>query len=200
MTVVWKDGAVQLDLFGEVEAAEAATAAAEAEVCRQAVEFLTSPWRDLLEWILDPDRVESRLDHGETKARCGEGFAYAVWKDGLRFERRSEWSRGGGWSRRPVHCIGWDELRATRDRQPDLVGKIHELAQGRTDQSWWRWRMQPFIITIGSGWHRSYIDHERPDGYYRHVPHVPGELAGQAYADRLWAWYYAVRLVSTHAH
>lgn len=188
---------VQLDLFGEVEAAESLAEVEAADVRRQAHDFLTGePWTDLLDWLLNPDRVEAQLTHGE--ACLGEDYAYAIWKDGLRFERRDEWSKRGGWHCRPRHVIPWAELHALADARPDLLAEIRRLAEGRTTQAGWRWRMRPFILTIAGGWHPTYIDGERHDDYYDHDGYAPQVRTENAYADRLWAWYHAVEIVSDY--
>lgn len=190
---------VQLDLFGEIEAAESAAEAKAADVRHQAHEFLTcEPWTDLLEWLLNPDRVEADLTHGETKAHLGKRYAYAIWRDGLRFEQRDEWSLRGGWNCRPRHVIPWAELHALVDARPDLLAEIQRLAQGRLVQVGWRWRMRPFILTIG-GWHSSYLESERSDDYYSHDGHALDVRTENAYADRLWAWYHAVEIISGYA-
>lgn len=110
---------VQLDLFGEIEAAELADASARDSAAVQAAAFLVeTPWPGLLAWWNHTDATESRLDHGECKASYrrspdgSPGWAWAIWRDGLRFEAGDSRSAAGGWRRRPRCCIPWVELRA----------------------------------------------------------------------------------------
>lgn len=192
----------QLDLFGEIEAEEARAAAEQADVQRQAIEFLTSPWPDLLTWWIDPDAATTnrRLDHGATpchyrSGRIGEpdwpGYAWSMWRDGLHFERGDEWP---GWRDRPRHVIPWALLRQLRDSHPDELAELSRLSRGRgtAHALGWRWYACPAILTPW-GWHSDYYEAERRQDYY------PGdtfddEPPPHAYADRLKAWAIVVRL------
>lgn len=197
----------QLDLFGEIEAEEKRAAAELADVHRQAIEFLTSPWPDLLDWWIDPEGsvIERRLDHGETKAsfrhgRIGEpdwrGWAWSKWRDGLHFQAGDEWSAAGGWWHRPSHVIPWATLHQLRDAHPDALGELRRLSAGR-GTPWsigWRWHACPFILTPW-GTHPSWFEGEREQDYYSgntfDEPAPPN-----AYADRLKAWAIVIELVT----
>lgn len=191
--------AAQPDLFGEIESAELRSAELDADVHRQSVEFLTSPWSGLLAWWIDPERSESerQLDHGECKAsyrrgRMGEpewpGWAWSAWRDGLHFERGDEWSQSGGWRRRPTHVIPWSSLHQLRDAHPDELDELRRLSRGRgTPHSLgWRWYSMPSILNPW-GCHHSYFESEREDDYYAgdtfdDVPRPGG------FRDRIKAW------------
>lgn len=169
-------------------------------VGKPAREFLQSPWPDLLGYLVDPNGTERRIDYGECKASYSgrtitparEGWAWAVWKDGLRFERGDSWIRAGGWNHRPVHCIPWADLRALISSHPDEMAQIHTLADGRgTPHSLgWRWFRMPAIMRPGM--HPSYYEHEREDDYYDTSMMWPTKPNG--YADRLNAWFAAWRI------
>ena len=158
----------------------------------EAIAFLTMPWPGLLGWVCDPDAIEANLDHGECKAsyRVGRdddlGWAWAVWKDGLHYERGDTWIRGGGWSLRPRHVIKWTDLHALLDRHAAQVGQVKALAagRGRPRGLGWRWFTDPYIIST-PGAHPSNLEAERSDAYYDLIDE-PGRPHG--YADRLNAW------------
>lgn len=156
---------VQLDLFGEIEAAELAEAAARDSAAMQAAAFLVeTPWPDLLAWWIHTDATESRLDHGECKASYrrspdgSPGWAWAIWRDGLRFEAGDSWSAAGGWRHRPRCCIPWVELRAFRNAHPEVTARLQELAAGRGDPHarGWRWWIPPHGLRP-DGMHESYV-------------------------------------------
>lgn len=195
----------QLDLFGEVEAAEARAAGEQADVHQQAIEFLTSPWSGLLAWWMDPEgaTIERRLDHGSTpcryrSGRIGEadwpGYAYSMWRDGLHFERGNEWSAAGGWSHRPRHVIPWETLHELRDAHPDALAELRRLSAGRgvPHSLGWRWYSCPAILTPW-GWHPDYYESEREQDYYTGET-FDDEAPPHAYADRLRAWAIVVSL------
>lgn len=181
----------QLDLFGEVEAAEQASARASEGRSRAANTFLASPWPDLLGWWGYPDVVEAQLHHGETEAskRSGPngtpGWAWATWRDGLHFEGEACWSKAGGWSHRPSWVIPWTELHALRDSRPDITQRILDLADGHGAVRrgyGWRWWAAPYTLTPW-GWHPSYYEVEQQADYYDHDARPEG-----AWADRMAAW------------
>jgi len=172
-------------------------------VAAEAREFLQSPWPDLLDYLVDPDGTERRIDYGQIKASYSggpeddEGWAWAIWKDGLRFERGDSWCRAGGWNHRPIHCIPWADLRALIDSHPAEMARIRELAEGRgTPYSLgWRWFMMPAIMRPGM--HPSYYESEREDDYYDTSNYWPTKPNG--YADKLNAWLAAWRIVGDFA-
>lgn len=186
---------LQYDLFGEIEAAQKSAEIAARAASAEARSFLTlTPWPSLISWWLHPDIVETRLHHGETKAsyRRGPGdnlgWAWATWRDGLRFEAGDTWQ---GWSHRPRWCIPWAELRALRDAHPAVTAQLHALAEGRGHPSslGWRWWTDPFVLHP-DGWHESYLESEQHPDWYDGC-----ERRETAYADRLQAWQLALDVV-----
>ena len=161
--------AVQLDLFGEVEAAE--TAAAKAERARL-VDGLTclrdGPSRTP-ELLIGPRR-DGLMHHGEVKASKSGKWAYAPRPQGLRFERVTTW---GGWGAHPAHWLHWDELDVQVGEDPRLA-EIRAWSESLTDIDAWKDRTRPYELWPDPGsWHPSYIagDHER-----------------RGWAERLHAW------------
>ncbi|MGW0162195.1 hypothetical protein ACWDUN_23060 [Mycobacterium sp. NPDC003323] len=182
---------VQLDLFGEIEAAELADAAARDSAAMQAAAFLVeTPWPDLLAWWIHTDATESRLDHGECKASYrrspdgSPGWAWAIWRDGLRFEAGDSWAAAGGWRHRPRWCIPWVELRAFRNAHPEVTARLQELAAGRGDPHarGWRWWIPPHGLRP-DGMHESYMEGEQDPAYYDGC-----QRSETAWRDRLAAW------------
>ncbi len=197
----------QLDLFGEIEAEEERQAAQVLDVHRQAVEFLTYPWPDMLAWWIDPDgaTIERRLDHGSTpcKYRSGRpgdpdwrGWAWSTWRDGLHFQAGDEWAAAGAWSHRPSHVIPWSTLHQLRDAHPAELAELRRLSTGRGKPFGlgWRWYAEPAILSPW-GWHPSYYESEREQSYY--TGDTFGDPApADAYAARLKAWAIVVELAA----
>lgn len=179
---------IQDDLFGEVQAAEKTAQAAALVASAAARSFLTeTPWPDLLGWWLRGDTIEANLDRGEAKAsyRRGPngnpGWAWAIWRDGLRFEAGDTWQ---GWNQRPRWCIPWPELRRLRAAHPEVTTQLHALAVGRGHPNGlgWRWWTDPFSLHP-DGWHSSYFDDEQQPDWYDGCARPE-----TAYADRMGAW------------
>lgn len=179
---------IQYDLFGEVEAVEKTAQAAALATSAAARSFLTeTPWPDLLGWWLYPEAIEANLTRGEAKASYrrglagGPGWAWAIWRDGLRFEAGSTWQ---GWNHRPRWCIPWGELHGLRDAHPDVTAQLDALADGRGHPNalGWRWWTDPFALHP-DGWHPSYLDGEQQADWYDGCARP-----GTAYADRIRAW------------
>ena len=184
--------AIQYDLFGEVEAAQRAAETAAHAAVASARAFLTqTPWPGLVSWWLHPEAIESRLHHGEVKAsyRRGPGddpgWAWATWRDGLRFEAGGTWQ---GWDHRPRWCIPWVQLSAVRDAHPAITAQLRILADGRGHPNTvgWRWWTDPFVLHP-DGWHESYLESEQDPDWYDGC-----ERPESAYADRLKAWHLAL--------
>ena len=182
-----RNAPVQYNLFGEVEAALLAADQDAHERSAAASTFLAeTPWPDLLAWWLFPDAIEAELDHGECKAsyRRGAngapGWAWAIWRDGLRFEPGDRWQ---GWSHRPRWCIPWAQLHAMRDNNPEITCELSELADGRGDPRslGWRWWTDPHCLT--TGWHPDTLEAERQPGWYYDCARPE-----TAFRDRLQAW------------
>ncbi|MEW2484250.1 hypothetical protein AB0876_32155 [Mycobacterium sp. NPDC049093] len=188
--------AVQYDLFGEVESALAAAEQSARERSTAASTFLAAtPWPDLLAWWAYPAVIEAKLEHGECKAsyRRGQGgtpgWAWAIWRDGLRFESDRTWQ---GWSHRPRWCIPWAELHTLRDNYPEITRRLHELADGRGHprSAGWRWWTDPHCLT--TGWHPDTLEAEQqPDWYY------DCRRPDTAFRDRLQAWQLVTGTVHT---
>jgi hypothetical protein len=161
--------------------------------------FLTSPWSGLLAWLIDPEATEALLHHGEVKASYRRnrapdaGWAWAIWRDGLHYERGNTW---GGWDHRPRSVIAWADLHAMRDAHPVEMAQIAALAEGRGHprRAGWRWFMTPSIVTNWGGWHHDYYTSEMDDDYYDVGYKVPGPPNG--YADRLNAWLLATQIAA----
>lgn len=178
----------QYDIFGEVEAAEMAAYSAAEAASVAARSFLTeTPWPDLLSWWLHPQLIEARLDRGEAKAsyRRGAGvkpgWAWAIWRDGLRFEAGDTWQ---GWGGRPRWCIPWHELHRLPEAHPEVTARLRALAdgRGRPNAIGWRWWAVPFTLHA-DGWHSSYFEHEQQPDWYDGCTRLE-----TAYVDRLEAW------------
>lgn len=187
---------VQYDLFGEMEAAEKAEQCRARQATAAARTFLSeTPWPDLIAWWLHPTAAEKRLDQGEAKASYrrgpeGEpGWAWAIWRDGLRFEAGATWP---GWGHRPRWCIPWAQLHEIREDNPELTAKLHQLAAGRghPHSVGWRWWSDPFALHP-QGWHPDYLQSERQPDYYDGC-----DRPDTAYADRLQAWRMALDVVA----
>lgn len=171
----------------------ASAQAASAAACT----FLTeTPWPDLLGWWLHPDVIEARLDRGEAKAsyRRGPGgkpgWAWAIWRDGLRFEAGDTWQ---GWGHRPRGCIPWQELHGLREAHPELPTQLRALADGRglPNSLGWRWWTDPFAMHP-DGWDSSYLEDEQQADWYDGCTRPE-----TAYADRLEAWRLMLGIVRT---
>lgn len=152
--------------------------------------FLTSPWPDLLAWIVDPPAIEALLDHGETKASYRNGWAWSIWKDGLHYERDDTWP---GWYHRPRHIIPWTDLHQLLSDQAELVARVRAIAsrRGSPRSLGWRWFTLPEIIRGTTC--RSNLELEREDAYY--------DVGGPGgYPDRLNAWALAVQITQALNH
>jgi hypothetical protein len=179
---------IQYDLFGEMEAAEKSAEAAARAQSAAARSFLTdTPWPDLIGWWLHSEAIESKLDRGEAKAsyRKGPGgkpgWAWAIWRDGLRFEAGDSWQ---GWDQRPRWCIPWAELRRLRDAHPGVTAQLRALAGGRghPNSVGWRWWTDPFVLHP-DGWDSSYVEAEQHADWYDGCARPE-----TAFTDRLEAW------------
>lgn len=179
---------IQYDLFGEMEAAEKSAQAASGAMSAAARRFLTeTPWPDLVGWWLHAEAIESQLNRGESKAsyRRGPGdkpgWAWAIWRDGLRFEAGDTWQ---GWDHRPRWCIPWVEMRGLRESHPEVTAQLQALADGRghPNSIGWRWWTDPFVLH-SDGLHSSYLECEQHADWYDGC-----ERPETAYNDRIEAW------------
>lgn len=188
---------VQLDLFGDVEAAENAARTVDGIRSGLAKAFIIdTPWPELVSWWLHSDAIEAMLTRGEVKAsyRRGPGslpgWAWAIWSDGLRYESGDLWR---GWNYRPRWCIPWPQLHALRDAHPDVTARLLVLADGRGHPRslGWRWWADPFALHP-NGWHPDRLkDEQHPDWY------DGCDRPETAYADRLEAWRLALDAIRT---
>lgn len=187
---------VQYDLFGEIEAAEQAAQRAARAASAAATAFLSeTPWPDLISWWLHPQETQGRLEHGDTKAKFRRGpdgtagWAWATWRDGLRFEAADTWQ---GWGHRPRWCIPWSQLHTLRDAHPAITAQLHALAAGRghPHSVGWRWWTDPHALHP-HGWHPSYLQSEQEPDYYHGCSRPE-----TAYTDRIRAWNLTLEAVS----
>ncbi|WP_233213681.1 hypothetical protein [Mycobacterium hubeiense] len=187
---------IQYDLFGEVEAAHMAAEAASRARSAAAAAFLAStPWPPLLGWWLHSEAIEAMLDHGEARASFRRsqhdrpGWAWAIWRDGLRFEAEETWL---GWGHRPQWCIPWQELHRLRDAHPAVTERLAGLADGRGHprSAGWRWWTDPHCLT--DGWHPDSLTAEQQPDWY-----VGCARPATAWNDRLEAWRLVLDVVAT---
>jgi hypothetical protein len=174
--------AVQYDLFGEIEAADKAAEAARRVRSAAASTFLAkTPWPELLGWWLHPSAIEAKLHHRETKAsyRRGladsSGWAWAISRDGLRFEPGETWQ---GWGHRPRWCIPWAGLHDLREAHPQITKRLAVLADGRGHprSAGWRWWTDPRCLT--TGWHEDSLEAERRPDWYDHCARPDQRILG----------------------
>ncbi|WP_441964494.1 hypothetical protein [Mycolicibacterium houstonense] len=179
---------VQYDLFGEIEAAERSAQRAAHAASAAAITFLTeTPWPDLISWWVHPEATQARLEHGDTMAKFRHGpdgthgWAWAIWRDGLRFEAAETWQ---GWGHRPRWCIPWSQLHTLRDAHPEVTAQLQALCAGRGHpySVGWRWWTDPHALHP-HGWHPSYLHTEQKPDYYHGCSRPE-----TAYADRIRAW------------
>ena len=159
--------AVQLDLFGEVEAAEDAARHADTRRRRDALTCLIDAHPTTLDLLLG----DRRLDRGEIRQGMSGDWCYSVRATGFHFADRTEHCRGGGgWYRRPAHRLDWDELDAIA--ADPRVDEIRAWADSLTAIDRWKDRYRPHEMwPHPDSWHPSYIDgdHERPGWPARHA-------------------------------
>lgn len=152
---------VQLDLFGDVEAAH--------------TERLVGGLVCLRDVVPDAMEVVVHLAPWWSRERRGPGasgdWAYSLRNAGLRFELADEWWRGArergeawGWDRTPANLITWAELAAllvADSRRAALVDWVHGLA---VPDPWWDLIRPHELWPRPQTWHPDYItgDHERP--------------------------------------
>jgi hypothetical protein len=149
----------QLDLFGEVAAAEQKRHIADQQL-RDALVCL----RDVVPTALE-NIVELAYNAPvDTRSPCASGdWAYCVCRAGLRFENAREWWTGArergetwGWDRTPAQLVTWRELI-------ELVGddpRRAEVAEWMNSLPMPRWQLlhRPFeLYPNPDGWHPSYI-------------------------------------------
>ncbi|WP_454793786.1 hypothetical protein [Mycolicibacterium lutetiense] len=187
---------IQYDLFGEIEATEKAAQRRARQATAAARAFLSeTPWPDLIAWWVHPTATQSRLDQGEAKSsyRRGPdhapGWAWGIWRDGLRFEAGDTWQ---GWGHRPRWCIPWSQLHEIRSDHPEVTAELAELAAGRghPHSVGWRWWSDPFALHP-HGWHPDYLESERQPDYYDGC-----DRPETAFTDRLQAWHLALTVIA----
>lgn len=151
------DHPLQLDLFGEVEAAEQA---ATDRAHRRQIDALTC-LRDVVPEALE---VLVHLDYWRLKDDCGGPgnsgeWSYRIRKAGMDFVRHGT---AGGWDR-GRDLITWDELRALLVDHP-LRDQVVTWSESLTHPDAWRDRGRPFELwPHPERWHSDYIrgDHAR---------------------------------------
>ena len=159
---------LQLDLFGEIEAAENAAERAERERLRDALTCLIEAHPRTLELLLG----DYRVDTGEIRQGVSGGWAYSCRRNGFWFQDRASWgAQPGGWYHRPAHRLAWDELDAIAAADPG-VAQVRAWSTDLTAIDAWKDRYRPFELWPNPDrWPPSYItsDHERPGWAERHA-------------------------------
>jgi hypothetical protein len=144
---------VQLDLFGEVEAAASRAAVADVERRRTGLLVLRDYFPNTLEVLIGERRPEGN-------AGCGPRFtrpwAYAVSKRAFHFEHETTW---GGWDSRPAGIMTWPEVDAIA--ADDRIRDVRAWACSLTMPDRWRVVRRPFALDGPDQWHPSYLEHER---------------------------------------
>jgi len=161
--------AVQLDLFGEVEAAETVAAQADRSRLRGALEVLAFSCPDTLEVLI---HLGYWRDRDDRSVGYSAPWAYSVTRKGLRFEHETTW---GGWSSRPRHLVTWEELQGLVGLDPrrrELIdwaaGLWRPGPEDRMpfpDEVPWRYLIRPYELWPNADhWHSSYVvsDHAMP--------------------------------------
>lgn len=156
--------AVQLDLFGEVEATEHRRR-------RDALTCLRDAVPEALEVVVDLRFTQSH-DRRNPSA-CGD-WAYCVCRAGLRVEAADDWWRGArergeawGWNRTPVHLVTWAELTGVIGQDPRRA-EIARWVAGLPDvPDRWRWLTRPHELWPDpGGWHTSRLCRDHVDAQW----------------------------------
>lgn len=152
------DQAVQLDLFGHVEAAEQA---AIEDSRRQVVAALTC-LRDSVPMALEVVvHLKRHQDRDDRKPGKSGDWAFIVSHAGLRYEDVNTW---GGWDSRPRNLFTWDRLADAIEQDPRRA-EVIQWARSLTVVDRWRDLYRPYELWVDPHtWHPSYIegDHQRP--------------------------------------
>lgn len=150
------DTVTQLDLFGEVVAAEQKRHVAEQRRLRDALVCLREAVPTALENIVElayHNPADTRQPH------ASGNWAYCVCRAGLRFEVAQEWWSGAhdrgetwGWDRTPAHLVTWQELAeliGDDPRRVEIAGWVESLPLPR-----WKQLMRPKELWPDpEGWH-----------------------------------------------
>lgn len=176
---------MQLDLFGDVLAAE--RRAETADVQRQ-IDGLTC-LRDAVPEALQLVAELQYTKREDTRSPSAAGpWAWCVSRAGLRFEDSREWWKGArerretwGWNRTPANLLTWDELI-------ELVGSDHRRAELTTwiatlPEPRWRVLTRPHELDV------------EPDGW--HVSYLCGDHVNQNWTARRTAWRTLQDLINT---
>lgn len=157
---------VQLDLFGEVEAAESAAVSADRARLTNALICLRDAVPDALQVVVHLSMWRDQRGIGKS----GE-WAYCVRQNHFRYEAVSDWWNGAldrgepfGWSRTPAHRVTWAELQTLVGDDPRRVGLIEWEQSLTVVDPWWDLTRPHELWPDPEGWHPSYIesDHRRP--------------------------------------
>lgn len=148
--------ATQLDLFGEVLAAEYATEQADTERLTTGLRVLSDEHPRSLELLIGARTP----DTGHVKAGKGHRYAYRVKQHAFLFEPIETW---GGWDAAPRHQITWDELDELLAGDP-RIDELRVWTEMLTAPDAWRDLGRPHELWADPRWHPSYIDndHARP--------------------------------------
>ncbi|WP_043736008.1 hypothetical protein [Nocardia asiatica] len=147
----------QLDLFGEVLAAERQQLAAGRQRSVEALTCLRDSVPTALEVVAT---LRYQRTHDTTTPCAGGDWAYCVCKRGLRFQAITEWQ---GWNHLPAHLLTWDELAALVGNDPrraEITAWMDALPQPR-----WQPLSRPHELWPNpEQWHPDRItsDHRHP--------------------------------------
>lgn len=181
--------AVQLDLFGEVEAAERQAADADRARIDDALTCLAISCPHALEvlWHLEWWKPRDEKGPGFT-----EPWAYLVCRRGVFFEHESTW---GGWDCRPRNLVTWDELRDRLADDPRRAGVVAwatglwhptaaDMGKPWPDLVSWRYLIRPYELDPHPEmWNPSYAE---------------GDREARGYADRMGAWRTTMAILLDH--
>jgi hypothetical protein len=158
--------AVQLDLFGEVEADEATWAAGERDRLQGALICLRDSCPHTLEVVRHLTWWKPR---NETGPSYTPPWAYLVNKGGVNYEHETTW---GGFDCRPANCVTWSELvdlLGSDPRRVEVIDWADGLWQPSASDPWpwvddvpWRYLCRPYeMYPSPDEWHPSYIEGDR---------------------------------------
>lgn len=148
--------AIQLDLFGEVLAAEQHARTADLQRRIDGLTCLRDNVPDAMEAVL---LLGYHHSHDNRSVCFGGDWAYLLCQAGLRFESGTTWK---GWDHQPAHLLTWNELTTligADPRRTELAAWADTVPQPR-----WRHTHRPFEFwPHPEQWHPGYIQKDHAD-------------------------------------